>query len=125
MALRFGLLGAFSAFVSVAAGAFGAHALRGVLDPARLDVFEVAVRYQAMHALALLFVACAVDRVQSSSARRAGWSFAIGTLLFSGSLYGLALSGIPWLGAITPLGGLGFLAGWAFLAHSLLEPKSG
>ena len=108
-------LGAFSALVAVAAGAFGAHALRSRLAPDLLAVFETAARYQMYHALALLAVAWAADRWPGQSVRWAGWLFAIGTVLFSGSLYLLALSGVRWLGAVTPLGGAALLAGWACL----------
>jgi uncharacterized membrane protein YgdD (TMEM256/DUF423 family) len=109
--LFFGL-GAGSAFVAVAAGAFGAHALRARLTPELLAVFETGARYQMYHALGLLAVAWAVSRRPGSTAVWAGWLFALGTVLFSGSLYALALSGMRWLGAITPLGGVAFLAGW-------------
>ncbi len=107
----FGVLGAVSGFCGVALGAFGAHALRERLSPELLAVFETAVRYQMFHALALLGVALLAPR-----ASVAGWLFVAGTVLFSGSLYGLALSGSRWLGAVTPVGGLCFLAGWAALA---------
>ena len=113
--LFFGL-GAASAFISVAAGAFGAHALRGRLEPDLLAVFETAARYQMYHALALLAVAWAMTRWPGALAAWAGWLFVAGTVLFSGSLYALALSGVRWLGAVTPLGGLAFLAGWICLA---------
>lgn len=113
--LFFGL-GAASAFLSVAAGAFGAHALRARLAPDLLAVFETGARYQMYHALGLLAVAWAVTRWPGALAHWAGWLFVGGTLLFSGSLYLLALSGARWLGAITPLGGVAFLAGWACLA---------
>jgi uncharacterized membrane protein YgdD (TMEM256/DUF423 family) len=112
----FFLLGSLSALVSVAAGAFGAHALRARLAPDLLAVFETAARYQMYHALALLAVAWAVGRWPGPLVAWAGWLFVAGTLLFSGSLYALALSGVRWLGAITPLGGLCFLAGWVCLA---------
>ncbi len=111
-------LGAVSAFMSVAAGAFGAHALRGRLAPDLLAVFETGARYQMYHALALLAVAWAMTRWPGALLGWAGWLFLLGTVLFSGSLYALALSGVRWLGAITPLGGLAFLAGWACLAVS-------
>ena len=114
----FATLGAASAFVAVAAGAFGAHALRARLSPDLLAVFETGARYQMYHALGLLAVAWAVTRWPSPWPQRAGWLFLAGTLLFSGSLYALALSGIRWLGAITPLGGLAFLAGWLCLAFA-------
>jgi uncharacterized membrane protein YgdD (TMEM256/DUF423 family) len=111
-------LGAVSGFISVAAGAFGAHALRSRLTPEYLGVFETAARYQMYHALALLAVAWAITRGSGSTAQWAGWLFVVGTVLFSGSLYALALSGIRWLGAITPLGGVAFLSGWLCLALS-------
>lgn len=109
-------LGSLSAFVSVAAGAFGAHGLRSRLDPQALAVFETAARYEMYHALALLAAGWAVTRWPGPWPVRAGWLFVLGTLLFSGSLYTLALSGIRWLGAITPVGGVALLAGWLCLA---------
>lgn len=113
-ARRWARLGALSAAVAVAAGAFGAHALRERVDARALEVFETAARYQMYHALALLFVAWLAVRAPASGAvRLAGWAFAIGTLIFSGSLYLLTLTGATWLGAITPLGGVAFLVGWA------------
>jgi uncharacterized membrane protein YgdD (TMEM256/DUF423 family) len=112
----FFLLGSLSALVGVAAGAFGAHALRARLAPDLLGVFETAARYQMYHALALLGVAWAAGRWPGPLVPSAGWLFVAGTLLFSGSLYALALSGVRWLGAITPLGGICFLAGWLCLA---------
>ena len=108
-------LGAASALIAVAAGAFGAHALRERLAPASLGVFETAARYQMYHALALLAVAWATTRWPGALTRSSGWCFVAGTILFSGSLYLLALSGIGWLGAITPLGGAAFLLGWLCL----------
>jgi uncharacterized membrane protein YgdD (TMEM256/DUF423 family) len=112
----FFVLGAGSGFVAVAAGAFGAHALRTRLAPDLLAVFETAARYQMYHALALLAVAWAAARWPGPLPQWAGWLFVGGTVLFSGSLYALALSGVRWLGAITPLGGAAFLAGWICLA---------
>src|ERR687887_2233623 len=109
-------LGAISAFVSVAAGAFGAHALRTRLAPDLLAVFETGARYEMYHALGLVAVAWAVARWPGSAASAAGWLFLAGTVLFSGSLYALALSGVRALGAVTPFGGVAFLAGWALLA---------
>jgi uncharacterized membrane protein YgdD (TMEM256/DUF423 family) len=114
----FGTLGALSALLAVGAGAFGAHALRQRLPPDLLAVFETAARYQMYHALALLFVAVAAARGGGQALDLAGWLFLAGTVLFSGSLYVLALSGIRWLGAITPLGGLALLLGWLALAWS-------
>ena len=112
----FATLGSLSALIAVAAGAFGAHALRARLAPDLLAVFETGARYQMYHALALLAVAWIASRSPSPLTAWAGWLFVIGTLLFSGSLYALALSGIRIFGAITPLGGLSFMAGWTCLA---------
>jgi uncharacterized membrane protein YgdD (TMEM256/DUF423 family) len=112
----FATLGAISAFLAVAAGAFGAHALRARLSPDLLAVFETGARYQMYHALGLLAVAWMLSRWPGPWPARAGWLFVAGTVLFSGSLYALALSGLRWLGAVTPLGGLAFLAGWLCLA---------
>ena len=116
MERHFFAFGAASACVAIAAGAFGAHALRTRLTPEALAVFEVGVRYQMYHALGLIAVAWASSRFSMGAAAAAGWLFIAGSLLFSGSLYLLALSGQRWLGAITPLGGVAFLGGWAVLA---------
>ena len=118
MSRVFVILGALSGFVSVAAGAFGAHALRDRLAANYLAIFETAARYQMYHALALLAVALLMYRSPGTSLLWAGWLFLVGTVLFSGSLYALALTGTRWLGAITPLGGVAFLAGWICLALS-------
>jgi uncharacterized membrane protein YgdD (TMEM256/DUF423 family) len=112
----FFVFGAGSAFLAVAAGAFGAHALRARLAPDLLAVFETAARYQMYHALGLVAVAWAASRWPGVLPQWAGWLFVAGTVLFSGSLYALALSGVRWLGAVTPLGGVAFLAGWTCLA---------
>jgi len=110
------LIGALGGFLGVAFGAFGAHALRSRLTPEMLAVFETAVRYQMYHALALLLTAAAIGRVGDARLlMMAGWFFTAGIVLFSGSLYALALTGVTILGAITPLGGLALLAGWASL----------
>ena len=113
---RFFRLGALSAFIAVAAGAFGAHALRARLDLGMLAVFETGARYQMYHALALLAVAWASGRWPGRLTTVAGWSVVGGTVLFSGSLYAIALTGHRALGAITPLGGVAFLSGWLCLA---------
>ncbi len=110
------MIGALSAGISVAAGAFGAHALREKLEPRLLEVFETGARYQMYHALALLAVSYVISRFPSSLANTAGWLFLAGTVLFSGSLYAMAFTGIRALGAITPLGGVCFIAGWVCLA---------
>jgi uncharacterized membrane protein YgdD (TMEM256/DUF423 family) len=112
----FALAGSLSALVAVAAGAFGAHALRARLSPEMLAVFETGARYHMYHALALLVVAWAATRWPGPAVRLAGWLFLAGTLLFSGSLYLLALTGARALGAVTPLGGICFLGGWVALA---------
>ena len=117
----FFVLGALSALVAVAAGAFGAHALRNRLVPDMQGVYEIGARYHMYHALALLAAAWAVGRWPGGPAVAAGWLFVAGTLIFSGSLYLLALTGQRWLGAITPLGGLAFIAGWAALAWAALR----
>ncbi|HEX9619250.1 MAG TPA: DUF423 domain-containing protein [Polyangiaceae bacterium] len=117
-ARRFTTLGALSALIAVAAGAFGAHGLESRLTSEALRSFEVAVRYQFYHALALLFVAWAVTHHSPKLAGAAGLCFAFGTLLFSGSLYALALTDVRALGAVTPFGGLLFLSGWALVAWS-------
>lgn len=113
--------GALSAFLGVAAGAFGAHGLRSRLDAEMLAVFEVGVRYQMYHALALLMTAWAASRWPGVATHAAGFLFIAGTVIFSGSLYLLSLSGLKWLGAITPLGGAAFLAGWLCLAWAALK----
>jgi uncharacterized membrane protein YgdD (TMEM256/DUF423 family) len=112
----FAVCGALSAGLAVAAGAFGAHALKTRLSADLLAVFETAARYQIYHALALVAVAAVLTRWPAPPVRAAGWLFLAGTTLFSGSLYLLALTGTRWLGAITPLGGVCFIAGWLSLA---------
>ena len=114
------LIGAVAAFLGVALGAFGAHALRARLSPQSLEVFETGVRYQMYHALALLIVAIALVRLDGWIVRTAGWLFTAGIVLFSGSLYLVALSGVRTFGAITPIGGVAFLAGWALLAWAAI-----
>src|SRR5215216_3249983 len=103
------LVGALAGFIGVGFGAFGAHALRSRLSQDMLAVFETGVRYQMYHAFAVLIVALATARLDGWLIRAAGWSFTTGIVLFSGSLYALALTGVTMLGAITPLGGLAFL----------------
>jgi uncharacterized membrane protein YgdD (TMEM256/DUF423 family) len=114
----FTMLGALSGLIAVAAGAFGAHGLRAKLTPEHLAVFETAARYQMYHALALFAVAWLTTRSASALAPAAGWLFVTGTVVFSGSLYLLALTGVRWLGAITPIGGVALIAGWLCLALS-------
>ena len=114
-------LGAVFAFLAVAAGAFGAHALRARLAPDRLNLFELAARYQMYHALALIAAAWAADKFQSSAANNSGWLFLVGILIFCGSIYGLAFGAPRWFGAITPIGGVCFLVGWLLLAIAALR----
>jgi len=109
-------LGALSAGLAVALGAFAAHGLRGRLSPEALVTFETGARYHMYHALALLAVAWASARWPGGTTSAAGWLFVAGTVLFSGSLYLLAVTGVRALGAITPFGGLAFIAGWIALA---------
>jgi uncharacterized membrane protein YgdD (TMEM256/DUF423 family) len=108
-------LGGLGGLLGVGLGAFGAHALRGRLSPEMLAVFETAVRYQMYHALALLLTSAIAARMGGWLIQTAGWSFTAGIVLFSGSLYALALTGVTTFGAITPIGGLAFLAGWGCL----------
>ncbi|HEY7283844.1 MAG TPA: DUF423 domain-containing protein [Vicinamibacterales bacterium] len=108
-------LGGLAGFLAVGLGAFGAHALRGRLSPEMLAVFETGVRYQMYHALALILTSFVAARMSGWLITTAGWSFTAGIVLFSGSLYALALSGVTILGAVTPLGGVAFLIGWGCL----------
>jgi uncharacterized membrane protein YgdD (TMEM256/DUF423 family) len=114
---RFLLYAAIAAFLAVGLGAFAAHGLRGRLDAAMMEIFQTAVRYHFFHALGLGFIALlAKFYPQSKRLQWAGWLMLAGIVVFSGSLYLLSVSGWRWLGMITPLGGLGFLAGWLLLA---------
>ena len=115
----FAITGSVLALLGVVAGAFGAHMLKDRLSSGMLEVFETAVRYQMYPAFGLLFVAWAVAHWSISIPTTIGWSFIVGTVLFSGSLYGLSLTGIGWLGVVTPLGGLAFIIGWILLAYSI------
>lgn len=112
----FATLGALFAATSVAAGAFGAHALKSILEPPMLAVFETAARYQMYHALGLFVVAWLSRETNSPLAVKGGWLFCIGILLFSGSLYVVALAEIKWMGALTPFGGVSFVGGWICVA---------
>jgi len=108
-------LGALNAALAVGAGAFAAHGLRDRLDARALEVFETAARYQMYHAVAIILAGIIATSGATRGAQTAGWIFQAGIVLFSGSLYVLALTGIKGLGAITPLGGVAFLAGWLWL----------
>ncbi len=115
----FFIIGSISGGLAVALGAFGAHALSSRLSPERLETFETGARYQFYHALAMLAAALGTARWPGTAfPAAAGWCFLAGTLLFSGSLYLLVGTGRRWWGAITPLGGLAFIAGWICLAVS-------
>lgn len=118
--LFFGL-GAASAFIAVALGAFAAHGLKTRLGADLLAAFETGVRYQMFHALGLLAVAWACTRWPGALVTASGWLFVAGTVLFSGSLYALALTGVRGLGIVTPFGGLAFLAGWLCLAWAAIR----
>ncbi len=124
MSRLFAILAALSAGGSVAAGAFGAHALRARIEPRLLEVFETGARYQMYHALALLLLAVLLMRVPETALLRwSGWCFVAGTVLFSGSLYAMALTGRRGFGAITPLGGVCFLVGWGCLALAMARGR--
>lgn len=120
----FAILGGLSGFLAVAAGAFGAHALRQKLPPDELSIFETGARYQMYHALALLAAAWAATHWPRPGIHLAGWCFVVGTVLFSGSLYLLAFTNARMAGAITPLGGLVFLLGWLALAWGAWKQAS-
>lgn len=114
--------GCIAALLAVAAGAFGAHALKARLGPDMLAVFKTGVEYQFYHAFGLLLVGfAALHLPESAYLRAAGWVMLAGIVLFSGSLYLLALSGVTWLGAVTPLGGLCFIAAWALFAGAFIR----
>jgi uncharacterized membrane protein YgdD (TMEM256/DUF423 family) len=121
----FGLIAAVMAGLSVASGAFASHALKDRLSEKALEIFETGSKYQMYHALALLMVGLflSLSEVTPTLLNAAGWFFIIGIVLFSGSLYALSLSGIKWLGAITPLGGIAFLVGWGCLAIAIWSLK--
>jgi uncharacterized membrane protein YgdD (TMEM256/DUF423 family) len=110
------IVGAFMGFLAVAAGAFGAHALKQKLEPEMLSVFEVGARYHIYHALAICLTALAISIIPGQLMPVAGWLFFAGSIIFSGSLYLLALTGVKILGAITPIGGILLLAGWLSFA---------
>ena len=117
----FGVAGAVAAMIGVILGAFGAHGLRGRLSSADMEIFETGVRYHMYHALGLFAVAWAASRWPSGATTLAGWSLIVGIVVFSGSLYTLVLTGQRWLGAVTPIGGLALIAGWAALAWAMLR----
>jgi uncharacterized membrane protein YgdD (TMEM256/DUF423 family) len=117
----FFVIGSVLGGLGVAAGAFAAHGLEGKLDPKLLAAFATGARYHLVHAVALLVVAWACQRWSHPGIAVAGWLMIAGVVLFSGSLYAMALSGVRGLGAITPIGGVAFLAGWGLLAWAVLR----
>lgn len=113
--------GAVLAGVSVAIGAFAAHGLKGELTVYALEIVETGARYQMYHALAAILAGLLVSKVNALPARLAGWAFVLGSLIFSSSLYLLAVTNIKWLGAITPIGGTLFILGWGLLFYAALK----
>lgn len=119
MARLFFAVASILAALSVAGGAFGAHALKGKLTESALSSFETGVRYQMYHALALFMVAFLISQYpEAKGLVTVGWCFIVGTVLFSGSIYSLSLGGVKALGPVTPLGGVAFIVGWSLLAWS-------
>lgn len=116
-------LGAAFALLSVAIGAFAAHALKTKLSTEMLAIFEIGARYQMYHALGLIVVAWAFSQWNSQLALVSGWLFVAGIVIFSGSLFALSLTGIRQLGAITPIGGLAFIVGWFLLVLAALRTQ--
>ncbi|APB37672.1 MAG: DUF423 domain-containing protein [Heyndrickxia faecalis] len=118
----FVFLGAINACISVALGAFGAHGLKGIMDQKYLDIWETGVRYEMYHALGLIAIGILSGILKSSALLSwSGWLMLIGIVLFSGSLYVLSLTKISVLGAITPIGGVAFLASWILLAIAAVK----
>ena len=110
------VVGCLCAGLGVAAGAFGAHMLKEILEPPMLAVYDTATRYQMYHAFGMILSGFAVRIGCDAGAAKAGWLFLAGICLFSGSLYGVSLLGVRWLGAVTPVGGALFIVGWSVLA---------
>ncbi|KZR57639.1 DUF423 domain-containing protein [Pseudobacillus badius] len=116
------IIGAINAFLSVALGAFGAHGLEGKVEPKYLEIWKTGVQYQMFHAMGMIAVGILMGQVQASSMLNwSGWMMLIGTVIFSGSLYALTLSGVKVLGAITPIGGVAFLVGWVLLIVAAMK----
>ena len=115
------IITAISGFMAVALGAFGAHALQAIAPPEMLAVWQTAMQYQMFHALVLMCIVIAGSRTPNNLLRVAGWMFVVGTVLFSGSLYTLVITGIKALGMITPIGGVLFLGGWLVLAFAMVK----
>jgi uncharacterized membrane protein YgdD (TMEM256/DUF423 family) len=114
---------AISGFLSVALGAFGAHSLKNILDEYGKSIYEKAVFYQMFHTTALFAVGGMQHLTKDTSFSIAGWGFFVGIILFSGSLYVMATTGIKWLGAITPIGGVAFLLGWFWLVLTIIKGR--
>ncbi|MES9899323.1 MAG: DUF423 domain-containing protein [Sedimenticola sp.] len=124
MTRLFLFLGAINGFLTVALGAFGAHMLRGEIEPRLYEAFQTGVEYQGIHALVLLFIGMLAEKMTTPWINRSGWLILTGITLFSGSLYLMALTGVSALGIITPIGGISFLLGWLALAFAVLKlPK--
>lgn len=125
--MNWAAIGAFLMAVAVALGAFGAHGLKNRLDAYSMSVYEKAVFYHFIHALGILLVAllARTSAISPAAQARVGWLLLIGIILFSGSLYALAISGIRILGAITPIGGIAFIAAWLVLAYEVLFTRRG
>ena len=117
----FFVLGSGFALIAVITGAFAAHTLKSKLSPDMFQVFEVAVRYQMYHALGLIAVAWAASQWSSQLITASGWLFVAGIVIFSGRLYILSLTGVRWLGAITPIGGVAFIIGWGCLLWAAIR----
>lgn len=116
-------LGSIFGMLSVALGAFGAHGLKKMTDAAGLANWETAARYQFFHALALIFIGLLSSHISTGLRSAIIWCFVLGILIFSGTLYALVLSGMRWLGAITPIGGTLMIIGWALLAYAAWKAK--
>jgi uncharacterized membrane protein YgdD (TMEM256/DUF423 family) len=115
------LLGMINGFLAVALGAFGAHGLEGKISEKALKTWEKAVNYHMFHTMALLITGLLLGKIQGASVTTAGWLFFVGILLFSGSLYVYAPTGIKTFAMITPIGGLSFLAGWVILGYGIMK----
>ena len=121
MAKIFIAMGAFLGFLGVAAGAFGAHALEKHLSPRSLETFHTGARYHLLHAVMVVLIGLALHHFPSRTLEGSGWVMSAGIVVFSGSLYALALSGVRILGMITPIGGLALLTGWLLLGWGILK----
>jgi uncharacterized membrane protein YgdD (TMEM256/DUF423 family) len=120
---RLGVIACFFGFSGILLGAFGAHALKEKLPVEMLSIFETAVRYQMYHVVPLFFLSMNLKGTMSKSIAFSAWFFVIGVVIFSGSLYTLALSGVKAWGAVTPLGGLALMIGWLFLGIGIIKTK--